>query len=196
MVCKFCGGRGRIVLWEEDSSSQAISDSNGDSTVLEAPIPSTDNNMANDDKLLSICSGGGTLHQQVPMEEDISVLCKQYDSQESKLLSLHLLMHSRWGKCMSVFHLAQGKTPTRIICVSGGCWSMIKFIPYQVLTLRPRNRCCTPFGSQGRGHYSMSSIPFYVRHSTRQRVSNRCNIVQKRLSKSMGNASTLHQRQR
>ena len=76
MVCKFCGGEGQIIPWEEDSSSQAMSDKDGDSTVLKALIPTTNDNMANDNKFLSIRGRGGTLHHQVPIVEDISVPCK------------------------------------------------------------------------------------------------------------------------
>jgi hypothetical protein len=123
MVCKFCGSRSQIVPWEDDSSSQAISDNgemraqyyfyqqdfeqalhassglssttlqsynsaprDGDSTALEAPIPSTNDNMANKNKPLSLCSEEGTLHHQLPIVEDISVPCKRDDSQESKSL--------------------------------------------------------------------------------------------------------------
>ncbi len=85
MVCKFCGGEGQIIPWEEDSSSQAMSDKDGDSTVLKALIPTTNDDMANDNKFLSIRGRGGTLHHQVPIVEDISVPCKWDNSQESKL---------------------------------------------------------------------------------------------------------------
>jgi hypothetical protein len=138
--------------------------------------------------------GGGTLHHQVPTVEDISVPCKQDDSQESKLLKSTSLDALPLGEVYVCFPPGSGKTLTLIICVPGGYWSVIKFIPYQVLTLRPRNRFCAPFGSQGQGLSSMSLIPFHVRYSTRQRVSNRCNIFLKRLSMLTGDTSTLHWR--
>jgi hypothetical protein len=108
-------------------------------------------------------------------------------------LSPHLLMPSCQGKSTSPCHLAQEKAPTLIICVPGRCLTIIKFILFQVLTLKPRNRCCALFGSQERGLSRLSSIPFHVRHSPRQMVRDGCDTVWKRLSMLMGNTSTLHE---